>query len=424
MLAMTKRTAMNQVIEPQTTASSMPMNWRFVASPMIVFIVAFLLVTTAELLIALVDIRLGVTVQALLLLSLTLYAGLGHNADSRKLALVFTLVPLMCILPLVLPLANLPWLTRYLAVVAPLLVSALLVIRQVRMSRLQLGLRTGNLLHNLVLMCSGLGIGAIEYALLGTPQPLVSISWNMFIPLMVLVFIFTGFTEELIFRSLLQAAALPTLGRWSLLYVSLLFAVLQIGHLSVPVLIFALGIGLAFSCAARWSGSIVGVALAHGMANITLFILMPIMVQQATSPTALVIRSVIAASMVLTISALAIILGRSIWQRRSAQPASSNATMIHWLTQMFVRSAPPTNPAANLVVAVPMIRTLRRTAGITYVELAQRTQLPARLLAEIEYGLRPPDQEQLGRIFRALDVDVKQLVASAEVKPLVVAVVL
>ena len=91
---------------------------------------------------------------------------------------------------------------------------------------------------------------------------------------------------------------------------------------------------------------------------------------------------------------------------------------------MFVRSAPPTNPAANLVVAVPMIRTLRRTAGITYVELAQRTQLPARLLAEIEYGLRPPDQEQLGRIFRALDVDVKQLVASAEVKPLVVAVVL
>lgn len=469
---------MNPAIEPQLAAPSTPTIRRFVVSPTILFIVPLLLVATAELCIALIDPPLGLATHALLLLGLTLRAGLGRDAQGRRLALALTLALLLRILSLALPLANLPQLAWYPIISAPLLVSALLVMRQLRMSRAELGLRSSNLLLQLLLMGGGLGIGAVEYALLGESQLVVAFSWNALTLLAVLLLLFTGFVEELIFRGLLQAAALTVLGRWSLLYVSLLFAALHIGYLSMPVVAFAFGVGLIFACAARWGGSIIGVALAHGLANVTLFILMPFLARQASSPVAIAIRSAIAAGTLLAVVAMAILIGRAIRQRRGARssglvtqpllvspvvlvrsstqgqsaPLMLPAPMGHIEPNLFLTlPVPRTNstavrpPAAVIhpaarelgvspahpapsrklfftallswpasrrhaasdrVPALPMIRALRRAAGMTYVELAQRTQLPARLLAEIEYGLRLPTQEQLGVIFQTLGVDM------------------
>jgi membrane protease YdiL (CAAX protease family) len=400
------------------------------------------LICAAELLLALVDPGIGLAVHALLLLALTLHAGLGRGADGRKLALALTLAPLLRILSLALPLANVPRLAWYPVVSAPLLISALLVIRQLRMSRAELGLRPGNMLIQLMLMGGGLGVGAAEYVLLGSPQLIVAFSWNALTLLAVVLLVFTGFVEELIFRGLLQAAALSALGRWSLIYVSLLFAALQIGYLSVPVVAFALVIGLLFACAARWSGSIVGVVLAHGLANVTLFILMPFLARQASSPVAIFIRSAIATGTTLASVALAILLGRAVWLRRAARLAHSPEPVVKQLpapaglarasnarspsvpaararqdrklffNALLTRPAHRANQTPNLAPAAPMIRTLRRAARMTYVELGQRAQLPARLLAEIEYGLRLPDHDQLGQIFQALGVDMDQLAAA------------
>ena len=402
---------MKLAIEPQLAVPPMPNIRRFVAAPAMLFVIALLLVATAELCVALADPPLGLAIHALLLVGLTLRAGLGKDSQGRKLALALMLAPLlrMLALALPLPLASLPQLALYPIISAPLLVSALLVIRQLRMSRSELGLRSGNLLIQLMLMGGGLGIGAAEHALLGAPQLAVAFSWNVLTLLAVLLLAFTGFVEELIFRGLLQAVALPALGRWSLVCMSLLFAALHIGYLSGPVVAFAFALGLVFACAARWSGSIIGLALAQGLANITLFILMPFLAQQAASPTTVAIRSVIAAGSVLAVIALAFLLGRVIWHRRAVRPTSPAVLISRRLTQLFVRPGSQANAAANLVPAVSMIRALRRAAGITYVDLGQRTQLPARLLAEIEYGLRPPTQAQLGVIFQTLGVDMQQL---------------
>lgn len=48
------------------------------------------------------------------------------------------------------------------------------------------------------------------------------------------------------------------------------------------------------------------------------------------------------------------------------------------------------------------LRALRWGARLTYVDLAQRTGIPARQLAEIEHGLADPHPEQLRRIVDAL----------------------
>jgi membrane protease YdiL (CAAX protease family) len=441
-----------------------------------------LFAVAAELLSALADLWLGLAVHALLLLVLTLHAGLGRNTESRKLALALMLAPLLRILSLALPLANLPRLAWYPIVLAPLLLSALLIIRQLHMSRAELGLRPGSPLLQFMLMSGGLGVGAAEYALLGPPQLLVAFSWNALLLLAIVLLIFTGFFEELIFRGLLQSVALPAMGRWALLYVSLLFAAMHIGYLSASAVAFALALGLIFAYAARWSGSIVGVGLAHGLANVTLFILMPFLAE-ASGHTVIVAHSAIAAGTTLAGVAMAILMVRAFLLGRAARsikpvtkqfpgngsgvivsssrgsgapqallgedrpivvkmplalPAPpTNSTVDRMPVVPALRSIPrgldvapkqigqsqkllfnallarlalPRNYKSQVVPAAPMIRALRRAAGLTYVELALRTQLPARLIAEIEHGLRVPNHNQLGLIFQVLGIDIDLLV--------------
>jgi hypothetical protein len=94
--------------------------------------------------------------------------------------------------------------------------------------------------------------------------------------------IFTGFTEELVFRGLLQSLSLPIMGRFAFVYVSLLFAVMHIGYRSLADLVFVFTVGLYFAFVVQWSGSILGVSLAHGVTNTTLFVVMPDLMQHGS----------------------------------------------------------------------------------------------------------------------------------------------
>ncbi|MCG8349677.1 MAG: CPBP family intramembrane metalloprotease, partial [Chloroflexales bacterium] len=87
--------------------------------------------------------------------------------------------------------------------------------------------------------------------------------------------IFTGFTEELIFRGLLQTLARQLLGVKGLVFVALLFAVLYIGYRSIPIFFAVLSFGLLAGCAVLYTQSILGVTIAHSLANIMLFLVMP-----------------------------------------------------------------------------------------------------------------------------------------------------
>jgi CAAX protease family protein len=239
-----------------------------------------LLVALAEILVTFVSAQLGMVLHALLLVTLIVHCSLGRPYMERRLALALTLAPLTRLLTLALPLAIIPPLARYPVVAIPLLLAAVLIIRQLHLSRAQLGLRSANLPLQLMLMGGGLGLGALEYLILA-PAPLItSYTWNRLWLQILSIFIFTGFTEELIFRGLLQSVALPILRRWALVYVALLFAMLHIGNLSFVEVGFVFAVGMIFGYIVRWSGSLLGVSLAHGLTNVTLFLILPYMAQQ------------------------------------------------------------------------------------------------------------------------------------------------
>ncbi|HEX6292748.1 MAG TPA: CPBP family glutamic-type intramembrane protease [Herpetosiphonaceae bacterium] len=336
--------------------------------------VYLLLITVAELITSLASPQLGLLMHALLLVGFTLHGALGQRTSAGKLALGLTLAPLIRLLSLSLPLLSFPQMAWYPLVSIPLLIALWLIVRQLGMPRRSLGLCSGNPVNELLLASIGIVLGVIEYLIL-QPRPMVSsLSWHTLLLPSLSLLIFTGFTEEIIFRGLLQALALPALGRAAFAYVALLFAVLHIGYLSLSDVLFVFAVGIVFAYIVHWSGSILGVTLAHGLTNIMLFLIMPYLAQHPAAPLNTFAPWVLWVGIGLSALAVTLVLVRWIRVRRALLAGVSPAT----------------------------IRALRRDHGITYVNLSQRTGIPSRILAAIEHGQHPLQPEHRAALAQAL----------------------
>ena len=171
------------------------------------------------------------------------------------------------------PLANLPHIWLYPAIYAPLLVAAVVVVSILRYSAIDIGLNSEWLGMQLVVGATGILLGLIGYPFL-RPEPLiVGFVWHeVWLPALILL-LCTGFVEEFVFRGVIQHGAVEAFGGWGIVYVSLLFAVLYIGFL--PVIWVAFVISLYFGWIVKATKSILGVALAHGICNIALYLIVP-----------------------------------------------------------------------------------------------------------------------------------------------------
>lgn len=93
----------------------------------------------------------------------------------------------------------------------------------------------------------GIPLGLMEYSIL-RPEPIIpQLTPGAVVTASVILIIFTGFTEELTFRGVMKRATDDLFGvEISAIYVSLVFAVLHITHLSALDVFFVFGIGLLF----------------------------------------------------------------------------------------------------------------------------------------------------------------------------------
>lgn len=222
--------------------------------------------------------RLGLPIHGLILLALLVHGAVAEDLARRALLWGLSLAPLIRILSLSLPLAGLPVLYWYAIISVPVFAATIATIRVLGYSWRDVGLTVQP--HHWLLESSmlplGIALGLIEYFIL-TPQPLARslAPAEVWLPILVLT-ISTGFEEELIFRGLLQRAALQTLGPLKgLLYVSAVFTSLHIGYLSWVDLVFVFIVGSSFALVALRTGSILGVTLGHSGVNVGLFILWP-----------------------------------------------------------------------------------------------------------------------------------------------------
>jgi uncharacterized protein len=216
----------------------------------------------------------GMASHLLIVAGLMVQGSLGTTA-LRPLLIALVPVPLMRILSLSLPLTPGPVAWRYVLTGVPLLAAALWAARVLAPSRPEIGLTWGRPLTHLVIGLLGAPIGSLAYLIL-KPAPLVSaFSWRSAVPLAVGL-VAAGALEEFIFRGLLQMGAQHVLGRFGLLYASLVSTAMYIGYRSAAMLALTLVVSLGFAWLVARSHSILGVGLAHGVANILVFVALPL----------------------------------------------------------------------------------------------------------------------------------------------------
>ena len=233
-------------------------------------------VTLAELVTNLVDPRLGLVLHGVSLLAMLVHATLTTRRGLQRLIFSLTLAPLIRLVSLSLPLVNFEFAYRYMIVGAPLLLAAFVAGQVVKVNFRMAGVVSSRAWRTQFLVgLSGLGLGYLEYLILRPEFFISEFNWSGLVAPALVLLVFTGFLEEYIFRGLMQYTALFALGGFGLVYISALFAALHIGYRSVLDLVFVFSVAIFFSLVAYKTRSILGVTLAHGLANIGLFLIFP-----------------------------------------------------------------------------------------------------------------------------------------------------
>ena len=238
-------------------------------------LVYFAAITSAELITALISPMSGIIIHATLLLFLLVHAFLMDKHPSHKLYLALSLAPLIRIVSLSMPLSQFGDIQSYGIVAVPILVGIIVTVRILGYKPPDIGLTIYKLPLQLLVALSGLWLGLAEYGILKPEAPIPTLTGGEIFFSILIFIIATGFVEELAFRGVIQRAATEVLGGWGWIYAGALFSVLHIAYLSPAHWYLTLTIGLLFSWIVKKTGSLLGVTLAHGIANATLYLGIP-----------------------------------------------------------------------------------------------------------------------------------------------------
>ncbi|HIH77264.1 MAG TPA: CPBP family intramembrane metalloprotease [Methanomassiliicoccales archaeon] len=128
----------------------------------------------------------------------------------------------------------------------------------------------------LVAIIFGYLVANLEYFVLGNTALVKDLGPLDLGKLFLVMVVFVGFGEELIFRGLLQSSVEKEHGKYVAIIVSaLMFSIMHSGYQNAPYLLFVFGVGLALAYAYERTGSLGLVALMHGILNFFLFSFLP-----------------------------------------------------------------------------------------------------------------------------------------------------
>jgi membrane protease YdiL (CAAX protease family) len=221
---------------------------------------------------------LGTLCHAVIVLALlNHYVWLGP-APRRHALLVLVLAPLLRILSVTLSIKQIPPIYWLVLTGGPLLLSAAWTARLLGVPWSGLGLRLRSWPWQCFVACSGIPLGAVGF-MLGHPRALIpALDWRDLVVGAIILTLFVGFTEELIFRGLLQQVMIDVFGPAGLLWSTVIYTSLYVNSLSVSYFLFVGLVSLFFAWCVQRTGSLWGVTAAHsalavGMACVWPFLL-------------------------------------------------------------------------------------------------------------------------------------------------------
>lgn len=246
-------------------------------------IVYILVLGIAEFSIAYYSPVLGIVIHLILMFFLIYYSSIVENKEKSNFLQALALPSLLRIISRSIPLIVLSDVAviQFFIIYIPLLVAAFLLMRSQNLTMQDVGFTTKKFYLQLIIGATGLSFGLVEFLILTEwIHPIETINFTEILIYTAILMIFTGLTEELIFRGILLSRTDVFFGTdkqiFSIIFVSVIFMLLHAGWMSITDLIFVFLVGVFYSIMFLKTKSIVGIAISHGITNIMLFIILPI----------------------------------------------------------------------------------------------------------------------------------------------------
>lgn len=247
----------------------------FKANYFIYWLIVFMIISS-ETILAFVSISIGVIIYLTILISLLITALIKYQKPSYQLFSALTLIPLIRIISVSLPMTGLTEVLGIVAVSVPLFITGVLIVKIVSITPAAMGFRIKNLHIQLLIALLGLPLGFIKFFMLQPDIKYISVAPVKILIWVIVLIICVGLLEEFIFRGIIFSVVHRFLGyKKTIIITSLLYAALAISSKSLLNVIYAFLISILFCQIFIWKESIVGISLAHGIINITFYLICP-----------------------------------------------------------------------------------------------------------------------------------------------------
>ena len=225
---------------------------------------------------------LGIVIHLILMLFMIYYSSIVENKEKSNFLQVLALPSLLRIVSTSIPLIVLSDVAaiQFFIIYIPLLGAAFLLMRSQNLTVQDVGFTTKKFYLQLIIGATGLSFGLVEFLILTEwIHPIETTNFAEILIYAVILMIFTGLIEEIIFRGILLSRTNLFFGTdkkiYSIIFVSVVFMLLHIGWNSITDLIFVFLVAVFYGIMFLKTKSIVGIAISHGITNIMLFIILP-----------------------------------------------------------------------------------------------------------------------------------------------------
>jgi membrane protease YdiL (CAAX protease family) len=241
-----------------------------------------LLVIVGEIVVSFVSLSAGLAFHGFLVLLLVVAAAMVYTKDALTSSLLATLIlaPIIRVLSLSTPLWPFTETLYWLFVISlPLLAATFATISVQNFKRKDVGLVLGDkrkLWIQLGVILVGAPLGMVEFLILAPDSWIPTFTFQNVAIGVAIVFLGTGFSEELIFRGVMQHSSERVMSdKLALFFVALVFTALHISFLSLVDLGFVFFVAILFGITVQKTGTIVGVVGAHTLLNSMLYLILP-----------------------------------------------------------------------------------------------------------------------------------------------------
>ena len=212
-----------------------------------------------------------------LLVLLFHYGWYASNTPYRRVLAAFMIIPILRVLSLTMPLPEVSPIFWYALVGVPVAIAVFPIAQLLNLSRLELGLRAHQWMAQILFTALGIPLAMTAYWVQPGPPIIMSGDWLTISVGALILLACAGFAQELVFRGLIQGVLRECFGSTTaILYTTLLFALMYLGVGSVEYIGFAICLSFFLGWWRDYSGSIWGGALAHGLMNTWLLVILPL----------------------------------------------------------------------------------------------------------------------------------------------------